>query len=48
MEEAAANLYASLHQLDDMHLDVIIAERLPDSDLGKTINDRLQRATQQW
>ncbi|MDE3125843.1 MAG: threonylcarbamoyl-AMP synthase [Bacteroidota bacterium] len=48
MEEAAARLYASLHQLDAMQLDVIIAERLPDTDLGKTINDRLQRATQPW
>ena len=27
------------------NLDVIIAERFPDSGLGKSINDRLQRAT---
>ena len=45
-EEAAANLYEALHTLDRQFLDVIIAEKLPDKDLGKSINDRLQRATQ--
>ncbi len=44
-KEAAANLYAALHLLDRLKLDVIIAERLPDIDLGKSINDRLERAT---
>ncbi len=43
--EAASKLYDALHQLDKQHLDIIIAERLPDVDLGKSINDRLQRAT---
>ena len=43
--EAAANLYDALHQLDKQGLDLIIAERLPDKELGKSINDRLQRAT---
>ena len=47
MQEAAANLYSSLHELDHQNLDVIIAERFPDSGLGKSINDRLQRATVQ-
>ncbi|WP_439129674.1 L-threonylcarbamoyladenylate synthase [Polaribacter sp.] len=45
MEEAAANLYSSLHLLDTYNLDVIIAERFPENGLGKSINDRLQRAT---
>lgn len=45
MAEAASKLYESLHQLDQHHLDVIIAERFPDYGLGKSINDRLQRAT---
>ncbi len=45
MEEAAANLYEALHQLDKENLDVIIAERFPDYGLGKSINDRLERAT---
>ena len=44
-EEAASNLYAALHRLDKCNLDVIIAERFPDKGLGKTINDRLERAS---
>ncbi len=43
--EAASNLYGSMHHLDKLDLDVIIAQRLPDEHLGKTINDRLERAT---
>jgi L-threonylcarbamoyladenylate synthase len=43
-EEAGKNLYAALHQLDQMQLDAIIAERLPDIDIGRSINDRLARA----
>lgn len=43
--EAASKLYDALHRLDAQNLDVIIAERLPDFNLGKSINDRLQRAT---
>lgn len=45
LEEAAKNLYAAMHRLDQNNLDVIIAERLPDEGLGKTINDKLERAT---
>lgn len=44
-EEAASNLYAALHRLDKCNLDVIIAERFPDKGLGKTTNDRLERAS---
>ena len=44
--EAASQLYAALHRLDNSNLDCIIAERFPDFGLGKTINDRLKRATQ--
>jgi L-threonylcarbamoyladenylate synthase len=44
LEEAAKNLYKSLHQLDEMGLTLIIAEKLPNIGLGKAINDRLQRA----
>jgi len=43
--EAASKLYDALHQLDKQNLDLIIAERFPDFGLGKSINDRLQRAT---
>ena len=45
LKEAAKNLYAAMHRLDKLDLDMIIAERLPDSGLGKTINDKLLRAT---
>ncbi|MDO8951386.1 MAG: L-threonylcarbamoyladenylate synthase [Draconibacterium sp.] len=45
LKQAASNLYAALHRLDKCKLDMIIAERLPDEGLGKTINDRLERAT---
>ncbi|CAI2768826.1 L-threonylcarbamoyladenylate synthase [Flavobacterium collinsii] len=45
LKEAASKLYAALHELDAMVLDIIIAERFPDHDLGKTINDRLERAS---
>jgi L-threonylcarbamoyladenylate synthase len=44
VREAAKNLYAAMHRLDKCHLDIIIAEQLPNQGLGKTINDRLQRA----
>jgi L-threonylcarbamoyladenylate synthase len=44
LNEAAQNLYASLHRLDCKNLDLIITERLPENGLGITINDRLQRA----
>jgi L-threonylcarbamoyladenylate synthase len=45
LEEAASKLYDALHQLDQQQLDIIIAEQLPDYGLGKSINDRLTRAT---
>ncbi|PQJ15413.1 L-threonylcarbamoyladenylate synthase [Aureicoccus marinus] len=44
LKEAAANLYQSLHKLDSLELDIILAERFPEEGLGKTINDRLERA----
>ena len=43
--EAAHNLYAAMHRLDELDLDMIVAERFPDIGLGKSINDRLERAT---
>lgn len=45
LNEAAKNLYAAMHRLDHSHLDIIVAERLPDIGLGKTINDKLERAS---
>jgi L-threonylcarbamoyladenylate synthase len=44
MEEAARNLFSALRTLDKMEVDVILAELVPDTGLGKAINDRLKRA----
>lgn len=43
--EAAANLYSTMHQLDGLGLDLIIAEQMPDNGLGRSINDRMKRAS---
>ncbi len=45
LKEAASNLYATMHKLDQLDLDIIVAERFPEQGLGKSINDRLDRAT---
>ena len=45
LKEAASNLYNALHTLDHLNLDIIITEKFPDRELGKSINDRLERAT---
>jgi L-threonylcarbamoyladenylate synthase len=47
LEQAAKKLYAAMHQLDQMKFDVIYAEKLPDKELGITINDRLYRAQEE-
>ena len=44
LNEASKNLYAALHRLDHMNLDLIISPFFPEKGLGKTINDRLKRA----
>jgi L-threonylcarbamoyladenylate synthase len=45
LKEAASKLYSAMHELDKLNLDLIVAQRLPDFGLGKSINDRLERAT---
>jgi len=45
LNEAANKLYAAMHRLDERHLDLIIAEEFPDTGIGKTINDKLRRAS---
>jgi L-threonylcarbamoyladenylate synthase len=45
LKEATANLYAAMHRLDKLNLDIIIASYFPNNQLGNTINDRLLRAT---
>lgn len=42
--EAARNLFAALRYLDALPLEVIYTELLPESSLGRAINDRLRRA----
>jgi L-threonylcarbamoyladenylate synthase len=44
VREAAINLFACLHRLDEASLDVIYAERVPAEGLGLAILDRLSRA----
>ena len=43
--EAASNLFAHLRELDQMKIDVILAEYLPNESLGRAINDKLKRAS---
>ena len=45
LQEAASKLYDAMHQLDHQKLDIIIVEKMPDFGLGKSMNDRLQRAS---
>ncbi|QQE13394.1 threonylcarbamoyl-AMP synthase [Planctomycetota bacterium] len=45
LNEAAANLFGSMRRLDHEKLDAIIAIRVPSQNLGRAINDRLQRAS---
>jgi translation factor SUA5 len=45
-EEAAWNLYDILHRLDAGSYDLIIAEKMPETGIGKAINDRLTKASQ--
>lgn len=44
LTEAAANLFRYLRELDNLRLDLIVAEELPEQGLGAAINDRLRRA----
>ena len=45
LREAAANLFRCLRELDDLDLDLIVAERVPAQGLGAAILDRLERAS---
>lgn len=45
LKEAARNLYAAMHRLDQLGLDLIIACTFPDEGIGKTLNDKLKRAS---
>lgn len=45
LAKAASKLYDAMHELDKMNLDVILIEKLPDIGLGRSMNDRLERAS---
>src|SRR4030042_2021693 len=42
--EAAANFFAAIRRLDELNLDLILAETIPEVGLGRAIMDRLRRA----
>lgn len=44
VREAAANLFRYLRELDEANLDLIVAEEIPETGLGRAIMDRLRRA----
>jgi L-threonylcarbamoyladenylate synthase len=44
-QEAAQNLFAMMRRLDELDVDQIFVELLPEKDLGRAINDRLRRAS---
>ncbi len=44
LNEAARHLFAEMRRLDEAGLDFILAEWVPDTGLGRAINDRLARA----
>jgi L-threonylcarbamoyladenylate synthase len=45
LKEAAHHLFAAIRELDASDAEVIVAEKFPETFLGKAINDRLQRAS---
>ncbi|AFM03484.1 translation factor SUA5 [Bernardetia litoralis DSM 6794] len=42
--EAAQNLFSYMRELDKLNIKIILAELLPEKELGRAINDRLRRA----
>ncbi len=44
-DQAAQKLFAAMRELDTTDADMILAEKLPDTGLGRAINDRLQKAS---
>ena len=44
LREAAANLYGAMRRLDEAHLELIVAEPVPEKGLGVAIMERLRKA----
>ena len=42
--EIAEKLYAAMHELDSLQLDLILIEAVPNKGIGRAINDRLKRS----
>jgi L-threonylcarbamoyladenylate synthase len=47
LHEAARNLFGMLRALDQLDIDAVVAEGVPERGLGRAINDRLRRAAAQ-
>jgi L-threonylcarbamoyladenylate synthase len=47
LREAAIHLFAALHRLDALGLDLILADPVPETGLGLAIMDRLRRASRE-
>lgn len=45
LDEACRNLFSALRRLDSLQPELVIAEKFPDQNLGRAINDRLSRAS---
>ena len=48
LTEAAARLFEALHRLDAAGVSEIVAEPVPDTGVGRAVNDRLRRAAATW
>lgn len=45
LAEAAQHLFAAMRELDQLEVDIILAEVFPENGLGRAINDRLRKAS---
>ena len=45
LHEAAANLFQAMRKLDKMHLDLMVAEAVPEKGVGYAVMDRLRKAS---
>ncbi len=45
LHEAAANLFQAMRKLDKMHLDLMVAEPMPEKGVGYAVMDRLRKAS---
>lgn len=48
LNNAASNLFQAMRELDTWDVDVIVAEWMPDRELGRPMNDRLKRAAHRF